>query len=241
MAAQPALADYAAGWAALENGDYAAAFTEWKPLAETGHANAQAGLGFLYMNGLGVAQDTDAAFEWFIEAANRGNGDAMFAIANVYFFGEGRPQDFAAAYQWYTAAEQNLPDGPAQVQAEVYGKLSNQLNRISADAADGNATAQVVLATRYYLEGDLQDLPKAADWFRRAADQDHQLAQLKLGEMYQFGIGFDLDLVKSHFWYSVSAAQGNAEAILRRDSLAESLDPAQLAASDERLRAWLVR
>ena len=165
----------------------------------------------------------------------------MFVIANLYFFGEGRPQDISAAHQWYAAAEENLPDGPAQVQAEVYGKLAGQLVIIAADAANGNPTAQVVLANRYFAESDLRDLEQAADWYQRAANQGHQVAQLKLGEMYQFGIGFDPDLVESHFWYSVSAAQGNADSILRQDLLGESLDPAQLATNLERVRAWVAR
>ena len=43
--ATPAWADFDEGLAAYQRGDYAAAFREWKPLAEQGFANAQYNLG----------------------------------------------------------------------------------------------------------------------------------------------------------------------------------------------------
>jgi len=52
----PALvyADFQAGLAAYNQGDYATALKEWRPLAEQGYAPAQFNLGFLYDNGYGV-------------------------------------------------------------------------------------------------------------------------------------------------------------------------------------------
>ncbi len=121
LAAQPAAADYAAGWAALQAGDFATALAEWQPLAERGHVKAQAGLGFMYLNGLGVAEDTEAAFVWFVEAANGGDADAMFVIANLYFFGEGgRPQNFSAAAEWYAVAEETLPGGRGPCESDPH-------------------------------------------------------------------------------------------------------------------------
>jgi uncharacterized protein len=42
---QAAHADYAAGWKAIQSGDFATALQEWKPLAEQGNAKAQVNLG----------------------------------------------------------------------------------------------------------------------------------------------------------------------------------------------------
>ena len=54
----PAIADdFSSGLSAYNRGDYIAAFRDWYPLAERGDAPAQAGLGFLFHKGLGVAQD----------------------------------------------------------------------------------------------------------------------------------------------------------------------------------------
>ena len=50
-------ADFDAGLAALQKGDYAAALREWMPLAERGDAVAQFNLALMYDNGQGVRQD----------------------------------------------------------------------------------------------------------------------------------------------------------------------------------------
>ena len=62
LAAPVAARDFDAGKEALKRGDYAAALREWQPLAERGDAKGQIGLGFMYQNGFGVAQD-DAELE----------------------------------------------------------------------------------------------------------------------------------------------------------------------------------
>jgi len=46
--------DFEDGLAAHEAGDYQKAFRLWKPLAEQGHAKAQASLGWMYEQGRGV-------------------------------------------------------------------------------------------------------------------------------------------------------------------------------------------
>ncbi len=55
--ATPSQADYQDGLRAYSRGDYATALQEFKPLAEQGHAKAQATLGGMYTIGLGVPQD----------------------------------------------------------------------------------------------------------------------------------------------------------------------------------------
>ena len=50
-------ADFNKGLTAAQNGDFATALKEWKPLAEQGHASAQFNLGLMYRKGLGVPQD----------------------------------------------------------------------------------------------------------------------------------------------------------------------------------------
>ena len=61
-----------AGVAAYERGDYAAALTAWRPLAEAGNADAEYFLGVLHQHGLGVARDDLAASRWYRRAAEQG-------------------------------------------------------------------------------------------------------------------------------------------------------------------------
>ncbi len=60
--AAPAWADFQDGVAAIERGDYATAFQEFKALADDGAAEDQTNLGLMYKNGHGVTQD-------YVEAA----------------------------------------------------------------------------------------------------------------------------------------------------------------------------
>ena len=56
--APPSWADIEAGLRAYEQGDYATALTELRPLAEQGHAEAQVRLGWLYDQGRGCSATT---------------------------------------------------------------------------------------------------------------------------------------------------------------------------------------
>jgi len=51
LVAAPAWADFEAGVLAYIQGDYATALTEFRPLAQQGHAGAQFNLGQMYRKG----------------------------------------------------------------------------------------------------------------------------------------------------------------------------------------------
>src|SRR5437867_5249957 len=68
----PAIADFDAGMAAYQRGDYVTAFREFKPLAEKGAAQAQNILGVMYDKSQGVPQDYVQAHMWFNLAAAQG-------------------------------------------------------------------------------------------------------------------------------------------------------------------------
>ncbi len=81
--AAPAWADFSDGVAAYDRGDYATAFSEWKPLAEQGNAGAQFNLGVMYYKGRGVPQDYAEAVKWYRKAAEQGNAGAQFNLGHV--------------------------------------------------------------------------------------------------------------------------------------------------------------
>jgi len=69
----PAWADFETGMDAYNREDYATALREWRILAEQGNALAQAKLGLMYKDGLGVLQDFIQAHKWYNLAG--ANGD----------------------------------------------------------------------------------------------------------------------------------------------------------------------
>jgi hypothetical protein len=102
------------GRAAFQSGDYETALAVWQPLAESGHADSQFGLGQMYGNGFGVAMDDALAIKWYGLAAEQGHPQAQFNLAVMYQNGWGLPQDDAAAMKLYTlAADQGV--SPAMI------------------------------------------------------------------------------------------------------------------------------
>jgi len=69
--------DFQKGFDAYNNGDYATALREWRPLAEQGLADAQSNLGWMYEYGEGVPKDYVQAYMWLNLAAAQGEEDAV--------------------------------------------------------------------------------------------------------------------------------------------------------------------
>ena len=129
----PALADLDRGVAAAERGNYAEAFCHWRPLAESGHAEAQYRLAWLYAKGLGLALNAPHALQLWRAAAEQGHAEAQFRVGWVHANGEGTKKDEAAAAQWfYKAAQQGHED--AQELFRHLWKRGSPEGRQAADA-----------------------------------------------------------------------------------------------------------
>ncbi|MGC9983127.1 MAG: tetratricopeptide repeat protein [Polyangia bacterium] len=89
-------------------------------------------------------------------------------------------------------------------------------------AAQGDANAQYGLGCVYAGAGArwtgpnrygvLQDFEEAVFWWKKAADQGNDRAQLHLGDAYTEGEGVPQDHVEAARWYRKSADQGNTTA-----------------------------
>jgi len=100
------------------------------------------------------------------------------------------------------SAPQNLPD------PEV-GPLA-----LRQAAAAGDTFAQFEIAGRYMEGREVeQNLPKAVEWYSRAAGKGFAPAQYRLGSMFEKGLGIPKDLQSARSWYTRAADKGNAKAI----------------------------
>ena len=117
-------AAFNAGKAAFERDDYAYAVREWRPLAEEGHALAQGNLGFMYSEGLSVAQNYAKAAEWFRKAAEQGNAEAQNNLGHMYEEGQGVTQDFVEAQMWYNLAAAKGDENARKNRDIVAGKMT---------------------------------------------------------------------------------------------------------------------
>jgi localization factor PodJL len=75
------------------------------------------------------------------------------------------------------------------------------------------------------------DYKNAAQWFRKAADRGVADSQFNLGILYARGIGVEQNLAESFKWFSLAAAQGDADSAHKRDDVAKRLDAQSLAAA----------
>ena len=108
--------------------------------AETGDADAQSTLGWMYLKGEGVEKDGKEAFKWYQKAADQGNAHAQSNLGWMYLYGEGVAEDKKEALKWYRKA-----------------------------ADQGNAHAQYFLGSRYYQgKGVLKDYVTAYAWWNIA-------------------------------------------------------------------------
>jgi len=110
-------AEFKKGQDAYKRGEYKTALKEWEPLANTGNARAQYGLGWLYQKGEGVSQDDQAAFNWHLLAAEQGHPDAQHGLGFIFANGKGVETNDIQAHMWWDLAASNKANKAA---ANVY-------------------------------------------------------------------------------------------------------------------------
>src|SRR5215467_5458681 len=74
----------------------------------------------------------------------------------------------------------------------------------------------------YYGRGVEQNYAKAAEWYRKAADQGVADAQARLGVMYAYGQGVPNNDTEAVKWYRKAADQGDADAQTRLGCMYEN-------------------
>ncbi len=112
------------GMEAHENGDYDTAITEWEPIAEQGHVEAQYNLGLMYAYA-GDPEFYSQAVKWLRLSAEQGHADAQVNLGLLYSDGLGVPKDEEQAIKWYRLA---AAQGNAGAQ-----DLINAENKINED------------------------------------------------------------------------------------------------------------
>jgi TPR repeat protein/serine/threonine protein kinase len=206
----------------------AAPVDETKAKAEKGDAKAQAGLGRMYYEGVGVPKDNAEALKWLRKAADQGNADGQCALGWMYEFGEGVAKDQTEAVKWfrkaadqdYTDAQLSLSlayaegDGVPKDSAEAIKWCRKGLEGSNPFAPDAWAHGvQYDLGVMYANgEGGHKDSAEAVKWYRKAADRGNEFAQFNLGLMYDNGDGVPKDSAEAAKWYRKAADQGNAKA-----------------------------
>ena len=170
--------------AAYERGDHAEALRVFRHLADDGEVTAQFYLGRMYARGEAVKQNDAEAALWYGKAAEKGCHKAQHNLGMMYLSG----------------------------QACAAGSL---FKRKMDPAVGGTGQRLVATCPRKRLlagVGVLQNLAKAASWYRKATEQGNADAEYALGRMYLDGYGVPGDLSAAERLIRSAAERGNIKA-----------------------------
>ena len=118
-------------------------------------------------------------------AAKFGLAEACNMLATMYEHGLGRQIDMASAVYWY---------------------------KISARKSNSDALNNLGRIYESGVKGFERSLNLAAQFYYRAAEQNHLDAQTNLGYLLQLGLGCEVDFKKAVDWYKLAAEQDYARA-----------------------------
>lgn len=187
--------------------------------AEQDLPEAAALLGIFYRRGQELEQDFEQAQYWLEKAVSLGDSDSMVHLGSMYAQGD-LPHDYEKAYRYFHEAA--LRGNPYAFKwlgdCYWYGKgveqdLAEALKWQEKAAHQGDDSVQYDLAVDLAYRLHPPNYERAVYWFRRAADQGHIDAQVKIGFMYSKGLGVEQDYVQAVDWFMRAASRNNMNAI----------------------------
>ena len=114
--------------------DPSRAYRLYSAAAGHGHPGAQYGLGLMYLEGVGVAQNTGQALKWMMFAARKRFAPAEALLGDLYWDGSVVARDRAQAIKWYmlaseTAGRESSPNIVSRLQSMM--KEASDSERVS--------------------------------------------------------------------------------------------------------------
>lgn len=222
LTALPAWAGMEEGLAAYGRKDWPAAAREFQPLAQGGDPVALSRLGYMKLNGLGMAKDVPGAVELLTKAAEKGDPAAQNTLGSLYFKGIGVAKDPARALIYFSrAADQNQPNALNNL-GQLYftgnGVAKNEAKALEYlhKAADmGIPASWETLGIAYWHgRGTTKDAALAAPWLKKAAEKGFKVAQNLYGAALWGGQGVAQDRAEALKWFERSGMQGDHASLL---------------------------
>ena len=165
---------------------------KWARLSgDQGNVHAQAEVGIMYSNGLGVKKDDVTAMQWLSRAAGQGNTIAIINLGAMYAGGKGvaggvSQKNDETAVEWYLKC------------IEIDPKKTLAYTKLGVHCLLG--------------KGVPKDSEKAVKWFRKAAETGDLESQKVFGTMLLNGEhGIEVDFVEAVMWLQKAADRGSIE------------------------------
>jgi len=173
--------------------------------------------GYLYDEGLGVAQDLARAHEFFTRACDGGDLDGCNNLGGLYFSGRGVSQDYARAHEFYTrVCDRGEMNGCNNLgflyhnglgAAQDYARAGELFTR-ACDGGDMFGCNNLGLLHEDGL-GVAHDYARAHEFYNRACDSGFVSGCYNLGYLYQIGLGAAQDHARARDLYSRACEGGD--------------------------------
>ena len=186
------------------------AYELYMQLADEGNSAA--------MNNIGCLEKEESkSLEWFQKAADKGDEVAQKNVARYYRYGIATEKDEQKALEYYIkSANQGYIDAIVEL-ASLYRNgycteknLEESIKWYEKAISKDHKDSMLELASLYINE--MGDTEKGIQVCKQAAEKGVEKALLKLGAIYEDGIGVEINTHKAIFWYRKAAAKGNEEA-----------------------------
>jgi len=190
-----------------------AAFQVAKEQAQAGNNEAALLLGIMYERGISVPKNQAEAVSWF-KMAGMDNPISAFILGTYYSLGEGVDKDTDRGH----ALLQRSADAGFSYADLNLAILQHQMGEPFLKELDlarqyGNSKAGLLLADYYLLEAnDPEKMKQAAEIYQYFAEKGDRDAQMKLGFLYDRGLGGEANNELAARWYTQAAEQGQAVA-----------------------------
>ncbi len=166
---------------AYKSGDFTTAFKLYTQLAESGNADAQTSLGFMYQNAQGCEKDDAKAVEFYKKGADAKQPYALFNLAILYMNGL-----CGLEHDQFKAHELHMEAATREVPPAMY---------------------EVALMLERGL-GCIQNFSEAAFWYEEGAKRGHLESFNNLGALYKEGHGVEKNDAKTFICFSRAAEGG---------------------------------
>tara|TARA_R100001039_G_scaffold31545_1_gene24151 strand:- start:576 stop:1739 length:1164 start_codon:yes stop_codon:yes gene_type:complete len=138
---------YSLGMQALFSGFYDIAQREFESAAADGHPKAAYQVARLHLNGTGVTQDYQAAYQWFARGAKLGEPRSQWIVSEMLLLGTGTESDITHAHMWANVSAANgISHG-----AETRGKAEQYMTK--QQIMEAQMLARICIESSYQVCG----------------------------------------------------------------------------------------
>lgn len=195
-----------------ENKKREQAFAVAKREAQRGNKYAALLLGIMYERGLAVPINQAASLYWYHQAGL--NPVNSFILGTYYVQGIGVTKDIEKGRSLLQqAAAANFPYAYLNLAVLKHQMKEEFLTDLDTSRQLGNSIAGLLLADYYLAQTNEADkIKQAQEIYHYFAEKGDKEAQLKLGFLYDQGLGGELSGEKAAKWYLSAAEQGQSVA-----------------------------